>query len=65
MVVGVRGHAEDLVVQGAENVLVEGIHFCGFVGIGAGSIGGSFLIQVREWTVVHLEDMHDIGQVHD
>ena len=57
--------AKDLVVQGAGDVLAEGVHFCGLVGARAGGVGGPFLVPFGEGAVVHLEGVHDVGRVHD
>ena len=62
---GCRQDTKDLVVQSAGDVLAKGVHFCGLVGIRAGSVRGSFLVPFREGTVVHPEGVHDIDRVHD
>ena len=61
MVVGVGEDAEDLVVQGAWDFLVEGVHLCGLVGAGTRGMGGPFLVPVEKRTVVHFEGVHDVG----
>ena len=52
---------KDFGVECVWEILAEGIHLGCLIGLGAGSMGGPFLVPVGEWAVSHFHGVHLLG----
>ena len=56
---------KDFGVECIREILAEGIHLSCLIGLGAGSVGGPFLVPVGEWAISHFYRVHLLGGEED